>query len=51
MLRVKKIDERHHEHPNQIDEMPIQTPDLKMTLIVTATLIAERHNCNGDHTP
>jgi hypothetical protein len=38
--KVQEIDERHHEHPHQIDEVPIKPKDFDIIGVIAAALIA-----------
>jgi len=46
---VQEIDERYDEHPHQIHEMPVQAADFDVIGVVPASLVAESHNNQGNH--
>ena len=49
MREIQEIDERYHEHPNQIHEVPVQAHNLEVVGIVTAALIAQAHCDESDY--
>src|SRR5581483_221317 len=50
MLDVQKIDKRDYEHPDHIHEVPIQSPDFEIVVVVAAFLVSESHHCDCDTT-
>src|SRR5215469_18575576 len=48
MSNVEKVDHRDNEHPNQVDEVPVQRPDFDVVGVIAAAFVAERDNAKGD---
>src|SRR5207302_10721195 len=46
---VEQVDHGDNEHPDQVDEMPVQGPDFDVVGLVTAAFVAESHDRQGDH--
>src|ERR1700688_4304911 len=44
---VHEIDQRHNEHPHNVDKLPKQAAVLKVNGGVAATLVAHAHNYKG----
>ena len=49
MCKVQEINERHHEHPHQIDEVPIKTKDFDIVGVVAAALITQADYEQSDY--
>src|SRR5947208_7514449 len=47
--QVQKIDQRHHEHPNDINEVPIKAKDFKVMGFLAAALISDSDNNQNDY--
>src|SRR3989454_2841951 len=47
--QVQKINQGHHEHPNDIHEMPIKAKDFEVVSLVAAALIADPNNNQSDY--
>src|SRR5437870_7884071 len=47
--QVQKIDQRHHEHPNDIHEVPIKAKDFKVIGLVAAALISDPDHNQSDY--
>src|ERR1700694_294507 len=48
--RVQQVNERKHEHPDQIHEMPIESGRFNVARIQPAPSIELGHDSNSDHT-
>src|ERR1700756_4274266 len=46
---VEEVDHGDDEHPDQVDEVPVQGPDFDVVGLVTAPFVAESHDRKGDH--
>src|SRR5579872_473452 len=49
MGKVQQIHQRHHKHPNQIHEVPVEAHDLKIVGVVTATFVTQADGDEGDN--
>src|SRR5437870_6493882 len=47
--QVQKIDQTHHEHPNDIHEVPINAKDYNVIGLVAAALISDPDNNQSDY--
>ena len=47
--QIQEINQRHHEHPNQIDEVPIESGDFEVVRVVAAALVAQADGDESDH--
>src|SRR5437870_13674806 len=47
--QVQKIDQGHHEHPNDIHEMPIKAEDFEVVSLVAAALISDPDHNQRDY--
>jgi hypothetical protein len=47
--QIQEIDQRDHEHPNQIHEVPVETRNFEVIGLIAAALIFERYGDESDH--
>jgi len=48
VLQVQEIDQRHNEHPDKIDKVPIQAKHLDIIGVVASALVADTDSEQGD---
>src|SRR6516225_7459465 len=48
-LDVQQVHHRHHEHPNQVHEVPIEGPDLDIVPLIAPSSVAERDHAQRDY--
>src|SRR5579863_6911013 len=49
-FHVHQVHHGNHEHPDQVDEVPVQRPDLEVVGVITTTLVAENYDQKGNRT-
>src|SRR5579871_4797156 len=47
-LYVHQVHHRNHEHPHEIDKVPVEGPDFEIVRVIAAAFISNDHDEQGD---
>src|SRR5207247_11070613 len=49
LLHVQQVNQRHHEHPDHVYEVPVENHDVDVVSVVTAATVTQANHDHGHH--